>query len=76
MVQGESDSCYSLTADVFREELDCLACGGPLFLVELDTTMTRFRGQIATETYRCAACDAGYVVTPSTGWWKSTIAVD
>jgi hypothetical protein len=52
----------------------CIACGGLLVLFERGTIKTRLRPHVLTESYRCAACDAAYVLTPSTGWWKSIAA--
>ena len=54
-----------------RAPYRCLLCGAALILTERDWAHSRLGVAIATESYRCGACDAVYVFTPSTGWWKS-----
>jgi CRP-like cAMP-binding protein len=52
-----------------QPEYRCLACGELLMLTDrVRTSASKF---VLTESYACVACNAAYIFTPSTGWWKS-----
>ena len=54
----------------------CVRCREDLELVRRHVSPPRLGAPVATEFYRCRACDSGYAFSPKTATWKPWMADD